>query len=103
MAPANYELPQKIVSLLTTIGPLHEEVTDTYHYAVDVIIQPDKSVVGFLITKRPAERKAEVSEESGLRFRVPTKPNLGGESTYIFTETFENCLDYIRQDDKQTT
>jgi hypothetical protein len=102
MDPLHYELPQRIVSLLSTIGPLHEESTDTFHYKVDVILQQDKSVVGFLITQSPIEREPKVTEGNGLQFRVPKTPKTGGESTYIFTDTFENCLDYIRKHGKRT-
>jgi hypothetical protein len=102
MAPANYELPQKLVSLLTTIGPLHEEATDTYYYSVKVIVQPDdKSVVGFLTTRMHMDRKTEVPADHGLRFPVPIKPK-DGEATYIFTDTLESSLDYIKQHGKQT-
>jgi hypothetical protein len=103
MAPANYELPQKLVSLLTTIGPLHEEATDKYYYSVKVIVQPDdKSVLGFLITRQLIDKTLEVREGQGMQFRVPIKPPKDGEATYIFTDTLESSLDYIKQHGKQT-
>ena len=96
-----YEIPRNLVSLLTKIGPIHEVGIDMSHYSVDVIVRTDdKSVEGFLITRRPIDKKTQVPEDQGLGFRVPIKPRNDSEAIYIFTNTLENTLDYIRQHGK---
>ena len=98
MASDHYELPKQILSLFNTIGPIQEDLNDTctFHYKVEVIVKSDKStIVGFLITCQPVEKQPP--DDIG---REPVVAK--GEPTYIFTDTLENALAYMIQNDTQT-
>ena len=98
MASDHYELPKQILSLLDTVGPIHEDLNDTctFQYKVEVIVKPDKStIVGFLITCQPVDKQ---SPDDTMREPVVAK----GEPSYIFTDTLEDALTYMMQNGTQT-
>lgn len=97
MTPTCSELPRRIADLLSTIGPIHEDVRHGYHFSLRVILRQDDAVAGFLVTQQFAERSPETRPGSGLQFKVPVGPAAGHEATYVFADSLESALEYIKQ------
>lgn len=102
MAPLYYELPQQIVSLLNTIGPIYKEMAKKRHYSVDIIVRPDNNFVGFLITTKSLAEEPQLPRPYEDGMLVPVEPRFVGDSSYIFTHTLKDCLDYIKGDGEKT-
>lgn len=101
MSPRIFEIPRRLALVLQTVGPIHEDPRDQYHYSVSLVLARDGEPAGFLIEQRLAERTLPpVPAGQGISFGIPARPDPASEPTFIYTETLAEALAYIQRIDQ---